>query len=358
MEQNRKDSNKEDLLSVKKAASSDAKSSQHEGELAKKFEFIHPGPTKEQLHAIFHSIPSQFLLFESGGRKVFIFDKEILEHISPGYYFLFIDEIGRLREETFRTVGLGTRQARDIDRYDEYYKHLIVWDEKNQEIVGAYRLGLVKEIIKKYGIKGLFSSIDFHYKPEFFRSFKYDAIELGRAFIRKEGEGKLDTALLLLWKGIGKFLSQNPKHRILIGALSISQNYSSLSKALMVWFCQQHDHPVLAQCLQNQFVPKFEDVSDDELSVFKAKISNVKELGKCVREIEGKSIPQFLISYAEMGSHFFGFASDASFNCLDVGVVLDLVDDFYNKNPILFKKLVGSKETEEYINFQNSNPTK
>ncbi|MFL2844978.1 MAG: lysophospholipid acyltransferase family protein [Candidatus Puniceispirillaceae bacterium] len=52
-----------------------------------------------------------------------------------------MDEIGRLREMTFRSIGEGTGLSKDIDRYDRYYRHLVLWDDEKLEIAGAYRLG-------------------------------------------------------------------------------------------------------------------------------------------------------------------------------------------------------------------------
>ena len=54
-----------------------------------------------------------------------------------------MDEIGRLRELTFRAVGEGTGQHKDLDVYDRYYRHLVLWDDAALEIAGAYRLGEV-----------------------------------------------------------------------------------------------------------------------------------------------------------------------------------------------------------------------
>ena len=47
-------------------------------------------------------------------------------------------ELGRLRELSFRAVGEGTSSHRDIDAYDRNYMHLILWDDEELEIVGAY----------------------------------------------------------------------------------------------------------------------------------------------------------------------------------------------------------------------------
>jgi len=50
-------------------------------------------------------------------------------------------EVGRLRELTFRHVGEGTGKSFDLDRFDEYYWHLLLWDRMRRELVGAYRAG-------------------------------------------------------------------------------------------------------------------------------------------------------------------------------------------------------------------------
>ncbi len=54
-------------------------------------------------------------------------------------YVPILRELGRLREIAFRAVGEGSGKRRDLDSYDDDYLHLILWDEKELEIVGAYR---------------------------------------------------------------------------------------------------------------------------------------------------------------------------------------------------------------------------
>ena len=76
---------------------------------------------------------SNGLLLESGNYQV-LFTK--LDKY-PG----LLTEIGRLREITFRAIGEGTNKALDLDKYDEYYHHLILWDKNTEKVAGAYRLG-------------------------------------------------------------------------------------------------------------------------------------------------------------------------------------------------------------------------
>jgi putative hemolysin len=77
-----------------------------------------------------------------------------------------LHEIGRLREITFREVGEGTNKSIDLDKYDKYYHHLILWDREANCLAGAYRMGLGKEIYKKYGINGFYVQTLFRIEPE------------------------------------------------------------------------------------------------------------------------------------------------------------------------------------------------
>ena len=76
-------------------------------------------------------------------------------------------EIGRRREESFRQVGEGTGAGIDTDKYDRYYKHLILWDKDSCKLAGAYRLGIGREIYEKYGIEGFYTHTLFKYSEEF-----------------------------------------------------------------------------------------------------------------------------------------------------------------------------------------------
>ena len=67
-----------------------------------------------------------------------------------------LQEIGRLREITFREIGEGTNRAIDLDRFDAYYHHMFLWDIDNKKIAGAYRMGLGAQIYSKYGIDGFY----------------------------------------------------------------------------------------------------------------------------------------------------------------------------------------------------------
>jgi putative hemolysin len=105
---------------------------------------------------------------------------------------------------TFRGVNEGTGRARDLDRFDDYYLHLFVWNREKQEVVGAYRLGRTDVIVKRLGLHGLYTSTLFHYRKKLLDRIN-PALEMGRSFVRRGVSEELSRSLLLLWKGHGLF---------------------------------------------------------------------------------------------------------------------------------------------------------
>ena len=137
-------------------------------------------------------------------------------------------EIGRLREIAFRAAGEGTGKAADLDAFDDEYLHLFVWSEAKREVVGAYRLA-GSDVVER-----LYTSTLFRYDAQFLRRMG-PALELGRSFVRVEYQ-KSFAPLLLLWKGIGKYVAGNPRYKVLFGPVSISNRYHAISRELMVGF--------------------------------------------------------------------------------------------------------------------------
>ncbi|MEC9314366.1 MAG: lysophospholipid acyltransferase family protein, partial [Pseudomonadota bacterium] len=147
-------------------------------------------------------------------------------------------EIGRLRELTFRQVGEGTGKRRDLDRYDRDYRHLILWDEQELEIAGAYRLGDVKRIQAQDSSRGIYSEELFAYDKEKMQPFFEQGIELGRSFVSPKYWGR--RSLDYLWYGIGAYLQRYPEVRYLFGPVSLSNSYPDFAKALIVSYYQHY----------------------------------------------------------------------------------------------------------------------
>lgn len=141
-------------------------------------------------------------------------------------------EIGRQREITFRSVGEGSNKCLDLDAYDKIYRHLIIWDNKKNMLVGSYRIGMGKELIQQYGTDGFYTASLFNYKKEFTSTLE-KSIELGRSFITTAYQRKA-IPLYMLWAGIFEFVMQNPWCKYLIGPVSISNDLDKLEKDRIV----------------------------------------------------------------------------------------------------------------------------
>ena len=252
------------------------------------------------------------------GKKIFLYD---YEPDSP-----VIHEIGRLRELSFRSVEEGTGNSMDIDKYDSYYRHLVLWDENDLEIVGAYRIGECATIVKEKGLDGLYSSTLFKFEETFVDHLP-KAIELGRSFVQPRYWGK--RSLDYLWFGIGAYLRHNPKIKYLFGPLSLSQAYSRPPTELILSFYNQQfsAKPKMASALKPfELTPQVlaianEDFADDYKSSYKRLNKKLKHYGV--------KVPTLYKQYSEVckpgGCQFIAFNIDAEFNyCIDSLILVDL----------------------------------
>jgi hypothetical protein len=142
-------------------------------------------------------------------------------------------EVGRLRELAFREAEKGTGRKVDLDQFDLYYLHVLIWSKERREIAGACRIGQVDIVLKRYGREGLYTGNLFAYSPAFVRR-EGPTLEISKAFIRGEYRRQI-APVSLLCRGIGQFISRNPHYRDLIGFVPHRghiPNNSKRSKAL------------------------------------------------------------------------------------------------------------------------------
>lgn len=239
-----------------------------------------------------------------------------------------LKEIGRLREETFRAVGEGTNKSIDLDEYDLYYNHLILWDRDAKRIAGAYRVGNGHEIIQRYGRRGFYISSLFRMDKRM-DDMLDKSLELGRSFIVKDYQ-KHRLSLFLLWKGILIYLISNSHFRYIVGPVSISNNYQEVSKELIIEFITRHhyDHQ-LAELVEprNSFKPKVKNVDTEAL--IQASQADMKKMDKIISDIEPSSytMPILLKKYLQQNAKIIAFNCDPKFNnALDGLMYLDLMN--------------------------------
>ncbi|KGO89222.1 GNAT family N-acyltransferase [Flavobacterium suncheonense] len=226
-----------------------------------------------------------------------------------------LHEIGRLREITFREVGEGTNESLDLDKYDNYYYHMFLWDEDAQLIAGAYRMGLGTEIFADHGIDGFYLQELFRFEPELYDMMS-KSIEMGRAFIVKEYQQK-PMPLFLLWKGIVHTTLRYPEHKYLIGGVSISNQFSDFSKSLMIEFMKSHYYdPYVAQYVHPKLEYKVKLKDADKDFVFNEAEADLNKFDKIIDEIEPSSLrlPVLIKKYIKQNARVVAFNVDPLFN--------------------------------------------
>ena len=234
-------------------------------------------------------------------------------------------EIGRQREITFRAVGEGTNKAIDLDEFDLYYDHLVLWDREKDRLVGAYRIGDGARIMERYGKRGFYTSTLFRMDRAMDRVLR-QSYELGRSFVGQDYQ-KHRLPLYLLWRGLLLLLLKNSGHRYLIGPVSISSNYSPFSRSLIMEFVRQHHyHHELAAHVRprNRFHIKLDKADSSALLETAA---DIRSLDKLIADIEPKenAVPVLLKKYLMLNSRILAFNSDPRFNdSLDGLILMDL----------------------------------
>ena len=235
-------------------------------------------------------------------------------------------ELGRLREVTFRLAGEGTGKSRDLDRFDGYYWHVLLWHRAKQELVGAYRAGNTAEILADRGVNGLYTSTLFRYDARVFDKIG-PALELGRSFVRPEYQRQY-APLLLLWKGIARLLAAHAETPVLFGAVSISNNYGEASREMIYRFFEarmQEDE--LAGMIEPRRPFRPAGMRPWDCRAMCRALRDLEELSQPITDVEtdGKGLPILLRQYAKIGGKLLGFNVDRKFsNVLDGLVAVDL----------------------------------
>ena len=274
--------------------------------------------SSETLAQEIENLPVANRLAESGELSVYVATAAEIPHA--------LLEVGRLRELTFRQAGEGTGKGRDLDSFDQYYWHVLLWNSARRELVGAYRAGSTVQILKERGIRGLYTSTLFRYDERLFEKLG-PALELGRSFVRPEYQRQY-APLLLLWKGIARLAALHPEAAVLFGAVSISNDYNAASREMIYRFfearMQRDDLSTMVEPrrpFRTSLLRRW-----DCRSMCRA-LRDVEELSQPITDIEadGKGLPILLRQYAKIGGRLVGFNVDRKFsNVLDGLVVVDL----------------------------------
>jgi putative hemolysin len=262
-------------------------------------------------------LPAERRLAESGDFAVYFAEAREIPQL--------LREVGRLREVTFRQAGEGTGKRLDLDRFDRYYWHLLLWNKVKRELVGAYRAGNTAEILPRYGVGGLYTSTLFRYDARVFEKMG-PALELGRSFIRPEYQRQY-APLLLLWKGIARLVALHPELPVLFGAVSISNDYSRASREMIYRFFESRMEQDELRGMIEPRRPFPARLRPWDCRAMNHALRHIEDLSQPITDVEadGKGLPILLRQYAKIGGRLLGFNVDRKFsNVLDGLVVVDL----------------------------------
>jgi putative hemolysin len=296
----------------------------------------------EQVAAEIESLPAEQLLTENDAYAVYAAQSDQIPHA--------LREVGRLREITFREEGEGTGKALDIDRFDRYYVHLILWSKTGREVAGAYRLAKTDEVLRYHGKRGLYTSTLFRFGGKLLRQIG-PALELGRSFIRREHQRNY-SSLLLLWRGIGTLIAREPRYRSLFGPVSINNNYQSVSRRLMVAFLKlNHNEPDLMRIIRSRNPVRAKPVMPGQDLALSQAVTDIDDVSELIGEIEDQQqgVPILLRQYLKLGAKLLGFNLDPDFSdVLDGLVWVDLT----KTDPKMLRRFMGKENADTFLAYQ------
>ncbi len=250
------------------------------------------------------ALPADQRLVESGSLEVWYARADQIPWL--------LQEIGRLREVSFRLVGEGTGRSVDLDLFDAYYLHLFVWHRERRAVIGGYRLGEAGRILDRYGSKGLYVCSLFRLDDQLTDELR-SALEVGRSFVRPEDQRNY-SSLMMLWKGIAHYVARHPDYRVLFGPVSISNDYHPLSQQLIVRFLQRNSMELERASLVRPRRPfrsrgggaRRVDLDVSDLRIIANLLSTVED--------DAVGVPVLLRQYLKLNGRILGFNVDQDFN--------------------------------------------
>ncbi len=222
-----------------------------------------------------------------------------------------LQELGRLREFTFRQVGEGTGRNCDLDAYDTHYEQIVLWDAQAQRIAGGYRVMRGARALAERGLAGLYTASLFRYADQALPHLA-EGMELGRSFVVPDYWGS--RSLDYLWQGIGAYLRRHPQVRYLFGPVSISAALPLAAREQLVAYYQRYYGSRNELAASNKpfeyfaAPPSFGEM--DAETAFNVLKDNLAALGT--------SVPTLYKQYTELcepgGARFLAFGVDPQFS--------------------------------------------
>lgn len=288
-----------------------------------------------------------------GGNEIYILD----HHNAPA----IMQEIGRLRELSFRDAGGGTGMPTDIDELDladNPYKQLIVWDPDAEEILGGYRYKLCSEASRdEHGVLMLATAHLFHFSEKFCKEYIPYTLELGRSFVQPDYQSSKAGAKALfaldnLWDGLGALTVDHPEVKYFFGKVTMYSHFHTEARNLIQYFFQKYfrDRENLVYPI-NPVDFGIDQQKMAELFNGKDYKEDYKILSQSVRQF-GENIPPLFNAYMNLSPSMktFGTSVNESFGkVLETGIILTVSDLYHAKVGRHIETYLKGKETESWL---------
>jgi hypothetical protein len=288
-----------------------------------------------------------------GGNEIYI----ITHKDSPA----IMQEIGRLRELSFRDAGGGTGKPIDIDELDvsdNPYRQLIVWDPDAEEILGGYRYMLCSEASRdENGEIMLATAHLFHFSERFCQEYIPYTLELGRSFVQPDYQSSKTGAKALfaldnLWDGLGALTVDHPEIKYFFGKVTMYSHFHNEARNLIQYFFMKYFRD-----RENLVYPKkpvdfgIDMEKMDELFDGGDYKEDYKILSQSVRQY-GENIPPLFNAYMNLSPSMktFGTVVNDSFgDVLETGIILTVSDLYEAKVGRHIETYIRGKETESWL---------
>jgi len=270
----------------------------------------------------------------NGNREIYITN----HHDSPNVML----EVGRLREISFREAGGGTGKEVDIDSYDKAdmpFKQLIVWDSRDEEIIGGYRfIEGYKIPVDQNNVPKSATSKLFHFSDLFVNDYLKKTIELGRSFVQPKYQPNIDRkrglySLDNLWDGLGTLIVDHPDIEYFFGKFTMYPSYDRYARDIILRFLSKYFPD--KEALVRPFNPLGLYHDSKQLDTFFSNESYGNDYRRMVQAVrnQGENVPPLVNSYMNLSSTMkvFGTALNPNFGNVEETAILIVLKDIYSQ---------------------------
>jgi len=154
-----------------------------------------------------------------------------------------------------------------------------------------------------------------------------------------------------LWKGIARFVAAHPDTPVLFGAVSISNEYNSLSREMIVRYFEQRkdkDGREFADLIHARTPFRAPKLRRWDCGAICGALRDLDELAEPISDVEedGKGLPILIKQYAKVGGRLVGFNLDRKFSDVVDGLV---IVDLRQTDPAVLERYMGK---EGYAGFR------